>query len=69
MRSLIALILVTSLAACVSTQYYKADGTPSEFEAAKQQCIYEAQLHVNYDPIMWPMLVQQCLRVKGWNPR
>jgi len=69
MKTMVLLLcLISSLSACVPMSYVKTGASSAEFEQDKQACIYDAQLHVNNDPMMWPMLVSQCLRVKGWSP-
>lgn len=61
----ILLVMVLGLSGCAPAQWVKQGGTPEGFEQAKQECIYDAQLHV-HNVLEMPLVMNQCLRVKGW---
>lgn len=70
-RIMVAFVIVGAcfLFGCVSKQWYRADATPEGFELDKQQCLYDAQrVTVGTYGFEMPMLVQQCMKAKGYVP-
>lgn len=74
MSKLFALMLLATLAGCVTDkQWTKAGSTAADLQQAKLECKYEAAKHdVTFDKATWQSELQQvslidmCLRVKGY---
>jgi hypothetical protein len=62
-----ALTLVLSSCASMQMQWDKPGATASEFDQAKQECIYEVQLHQPGMFLEAIPLITQCMRAKGWS--
>lgn len=67
MKQLIVVALVLVLAGCTPGTWTKPGATSSDFDQAKQACMYDIQLH-NQDgnPFMAYELLKECMQGKGY---